>query len=100
MHYTVSTTPIEPVHIEPNGYGGSEVWLRKDMTEFIEDGQTMHAAWEVNALIDSVPTADEIESDFESWFERIGEQSMSDAERLEKLEAQVLFTAIMTDTEV
>ena len=100
MHYTVSATPIEPVHVEPNGRGGSEVWLRREITEFQEDGQAMYAAQEAHALIDSMPTAGEIESDFEEWWERVEELSLSDAERFEKLRAQVLFTALMTDTEV
>ena len=100
MHYTVSATRMEPVHIEPNGYGGSEVWLRRGMTEFDEDGQTMHAAWEVNAVVDSTPTVGEVESDFDGWWERVEELSMSEAEKIEKLQAQVLFTALMTDTEV
>lgn len=99
MHYTISATPLERVVVEPNG-GGSEVWLRKDMAEFVDDGQKMYAAWEVNAIIDSAPTPDEVESDFDGWWEKVEELSMSDSERIEKLEAQVLFTAIMTDTEV
>lgn len=100
MRYTVSATPIEPIQVEPNGRGGAEVWLRTDIFEHEEDGQTMYAAWEANAIVDSVPTVAEIESDFDGWLERLEELSMSDSEKLEKLQAQVLFTALMTDTEV
>ena len=100
MHCTISATPLESVHVESVGQVCSEVWLRKNITEFIEDGQTMYCADETSAIIGGKPTAAEIEPDFETWWERVEEASMSDSEKFEKLQAQVLFTALMTDTEV
>lgn len=99
MHQTVSATPLGRVHIEHRGCG-CEIWLRDNIGEFDEDGQVMYFADEVNAVIGVSPTEEEVEADFESWWERIEEASMSDSEKFEKLQAQVLFTALMTDTEV
>ena len=104
MQSISSATPLEAVQVEPNGYGGADVWLHDNVVEtFVEDGDGGQAYWmadEVHGVVAGIPTAGEIEEDFDAWWERFEEESLTDAERFERLEAQVLFTALMTDTEV
>ena len=104
MHQTCSATPLAPILVEPNGFGGADVWMRDNILEVAEEVeggiQVFYVADEVHALVAEPPTIDEIEDNFDEWWERIEEASLTDAEKLEKLEAQVLFTALMTDTEV
>lgn len=104
MHQTRSATPLEPVLIEPIGPNTSHVWLRDSILEvLVEDDNGSQRFWdaaEVDADIAGAPSEEEIEADFDEWWERVEEVSLTDAEKLEKLEAQVLFTALMTDTEV
>lgn len=99
--YNRSATPLARVQVEQNSSGGAWVWLRDEVLEVEEDGQVFWETFgEVSALVVPAPTVDEIEADFEGWYETVEEMSMSDDEKIEKLRAQVLFTALMTDTEV
>ncbi|MBQ9042697.1 MAG: hypothetical protein IJ111_07770 [Eggerthellaceae bacterium] len=99
-----SATELSAVHVEDLGNGCSEVWLYDNIAEtLVEDEYGSQVFWDadsVNAVVAGVPSEDEIEAAFEDWWNRLEEASLTDAERFEKLEAQVLFTALMTDTEV
>lgn len=105
MHYTRSAIPLARVKVEQIGPSSSEVWLRKDIVEASEevaDGvtQTFYDAYEVNGVVAGVPAAADIEAEFDAWWDDLEEASLTDAEKFDRLEAQVLFTALMTDTEV
>lgn len=97
--------------MEPLG-AGANVWLRQNITTVeidLGDGlsQTMWEADEVSGTVGWMPTAEEIEEDFESWWDTFERASMTVPERIaevyamaERAQAQADFTAIMTDTEV
>ena len=105
MQTVRSATPIEPIVIEPNGFGGADVWLYADIMEVTDDDENgTQTFWDaadcIHGTVQGIPTAEEIEESFDEWWERLAEQSITEADRLDKLEAQVLYTALMTDTEV
>lgn len=111
MQHTQSATELSAVLVEPLG-PGANVWLRKNIQTVeidLGDGlsQTMWEADEVGGIVDRVPAAEEIEEDFESWWDTFDRASMTVPERIagvyamaERAQAQADFTAIMTDTEV
>ena len=111
MQHTQSATELSTVLVEPLG-AGANVWLRQNITTVeidLGDGlsQQMWEADEVSGMVEWVPTAEEIEEDFESWWDTFERASMSVAARIaevyamtERAQAQADFTAIMTDTEV
>lgn len=111
MYRTQSSTELTSVQIEPIG-PGANVWLRQNI-ETVEvdlgDGlsQTMWEADEVSGFVDRVPTVEEIEEDFDAWWDTFERAQMTDSERIqeaydlaEQAAAQAWFTAVMTDTEV
>ena len=101
MHETRSATELTPVLVEPRGIASADVWLRADIMEDVDDeGGHYWVAHEVHGVVAGVPDAGEIEADFDAWWDRLEEASLSDADKFEKLRAQVMFTALMTDTEV
>ena len=104
MQRTRSATELSSVHVEDLGNGCSEVWLYDDIAEtLVEDDNGSQVFWEayaVSGIVPGVPSEEEVEADFAEWWERLEEASLTADERFEKLEAQVLFTALMTDTEV
>lgn len=100
MQITKSATELDPVLVEPNGSGGADVWLRRNIAETEEDGQTMWEAEETHGTVTGVPGAEEIEADFDGYWSRFEEAGLSTAEVMERIQAQVLYTALMTDTEV
>ena len=111
MQHTQSATELSTVLVEPLG-AGANVWLRQNITTVeidLGDGlsQQMWEADEVSGMVEWVPTAEEIEEDFESWWDTFERASMTVPERIaevyamaERAQAQADFTAIMTDTEV
>lgn len=111
MQHTQSATELSTVLVEPLG-AGANVWLRQNITTVeidLGDGlsQTMWEADEVSGTVDWVPTAQEIEEDFDSWWDTFERAAMTVPERIaevyamaERAQAQADFTAIMTDTEV
>ena len=111
MHHTQSATELTSVLIEPLG-PGANVWLRQNITTTdidLGDGlsQTMWEADEVAGTVSWLPTAEEIEEDFDSWWETFERAGMTPDERIkeaydlaEQAAAQAWFTAVMTDTEV
>lgn len=111
MQHTQSATELSTVLVEPLG-AGANVWLRQNITTVeidLGDGlsQQMWEADEVSGMVEWVPTAEEIEKDFESWWDTFERASMTVPERIaevyamaERAQAQADFTAIMTDTEV
>lgn len=111
MHHTQSATELTSVQIEPVG-PGANVWLRQNIETVdvdLGDGlsQTMWEADEVSGMVGWVPTAQEIEEDFDSWWDTFERAAMTVPERIaevyamaERAQAQADFTAIMTDTEV
>ena len=104
MHTVRSATELSSVHVEDLGNGCSEVWLYDNIAEtLVEDESGSQVFWEadcVNAVVPGTPTPEEVDDDFEGWWDRLEEASLTAEDRFEKLEAQVLFTALMTDTEV
>lgn len=102
MQHTRSATELAPVLVEPNGSGGADVWLRANIMEMAEEdgSQVFWHADEVHGVVPGIPSEDEVEADFDGWWERLEEASLTAEDKLGKLEAQVLFTALMTDTEV
>lgn len=111
MQHTQSATELTSVQIEPVG-PGANVWLRKNITTTeidLGDGfsQMMWEADEVGGFVGSPITAEEVEEDFESWWDTLERAAMTVPERIaevyamaERAQAQADFTAIMTDTEV
>lgn len=111
MQHTQSATELSTVLVEPLG-AGANVWLRQNITTVeidLGDGlsQQMWEADEVSGMVEWVPTAEEIEEDFEGWWDTFERASMTVPERIaevyamaERAQAQADFTAIMTDTEV
>ena len=69
MVHTVSATELIPILIEPNGSGGADVWLRKNIEETeTEEGQPVWEADEVHITVSGIPIAEDI--DFDSlWYE-------------------------------
>lgn len=100
MQVTRSATVLSPVLVEPNGSGGADVWLRRNIVQTDEDGQEMWDAEEVHGIVSGVPEESEIADDFETWWSRFEEAELTTVEILERVQAQVLYTALMTDTEV
>lgn len=69
MVHTVSATELVPVLVEPNGSGGSDVWLRKNIEEAeTEEGQTVWEADEVHLIVSGVPSAEDIDLD-SLWYD-------------------------------
>ena len=111
MQHTQSATELSAVLVEPLG-AGANVWLRRNITTVeidLGDGlsQTMWEADEVSGNVGWVPTTEEIEEDFDTWWETFERAQMTDSERIqeaydlaEQAAAQAWFTAVMTDTEV
>lgn len=111
MQHTQSATELSAVLVEPLG-PGANVWLRKNITTTeidLGDGlsQTMWEADEVGGFVGSPITAEEVEEDFDGWWDTFERAAMTVPERIaevfamaERAQAQADFTAIMTDTEV
>lgn len=82
MQHTQSATELMPVAIEPNGSGGADVWLNRDIAEVEltgEDG-TAQRAWEADqahGTVGRVPTAQEVEADFDAWWDALERASMT-----------------------
>lgn len=106
MH-TSSATPLERVHVEAIGANVSEVWLYDNIEEVTEGEATYYEADTVNGIVTGNPTVEEVEADFDVYWQMFERASMTDKERIaeayaiaERALAQADFTAIMTDTEV
>lgn len=111
MQHTQSATELSAVLVEPLG-PGANVWLRQNITTVeidLGDGlsQMMWEADEVGGFVGSPITAEEVEEDFDGWWDTFERAAMTVPERIaevyamaERAQAQADFTAIMTDTEV
>ena len=79
MEQTTSGTELMPVVVEPNGSGGADVWLNRNITtETGEDGNTIWHADQVHYTTDGVPDAADILANFtEVWNEHVGAPSIS-----------------------
>ena len=75
MEHTQSATELMPVAIEPNGSGGADVWLNRNITTkeiSLEDGlsQTVWEADQLHYVAPGVPDPAEILENFnEVWAE-------------------------------
>lgn len=75
MEHTQSATELMPVAIEPNGSGGADVWLNRNITTKeipLEDGlsQTVWEAEQLHYVSPDVPDASTIIENFEEvWAE-------------------------------
>ena len=87
MERTTSATELAPVAVEPNGSGGADVWLNRNITtEIDEDGNTVWHADQVHYVTDGVPDPAVILADFdEVWREHVGAPSMSTDELADAL---------------
>ena len=86
MRHTANTAGLAPVQIEPNGHGGADVWLRINIEETTdEDGNPCWEADETHGIVSPVPTVEEIEADFVSWWVRLEERVKSDKEMIAEL---------------
>lgn len=87
MERTTSATELAPVAVEPNGSGGADVWLNRNITtEIDEDGNTIWHAEQVHYVTDGVPDPAVILADFdEVWREHVGAPSMSTDELADAL---------------
>lgn len=69
MTNTRSATPLDRISIEPRPGGVSDVWLRRGITEIVDD--TGNAAWEADELhfvTPGIPTTAQVEAAFaELW---------------------------------
>lgn len=111
MYRTQSATELTSVQIEPVG-PGANVWLRQNIETVDVDlgddlSQQMWEADEISGMVGWVPTVEDIEEDFDAWWETFERAAMTVPERIEEVyamaeraQAQADFTAIMTDTEV
>ena len=52
MEHTQSATELRPVVIEPNGSGGADVWLNRNITtkEIPLEGELSQTVWEAEQL--------------------------------------------------
>ena len=75
MHTNRSATELSRVLLEPNGYGGTYIWLRRNIRtiEITEDGlsQTMWEADEVNGLLPYTITQEEADTLFDVIWEQL-----------------------------
>lgn len=97
MHITVSATELQPVQLSVTP-SGADVWLRKNIEHDEEENQW--TADEVCGRVAHGISVEEIEADFDYYWELFERDAMSEREILERIEAQVWFTALMTDTEI
>lgn len=90
--------PVE-VYTEPDG-----TWarLRKDIRkDTLESGGLEAEAWVYDeACFPTTLGPASLQARFDELWEEAVEAAMGEDERMERLRAQVLFTALMTDTEV
>lgn len=111
MQHTQSATELDAVLVEQVG-PVANVWLRKNIETVdvgLDDGNTQ-TMWEADEVAGTVPasvTEQEIEDDFDFWWETFERASMTDQQRIqeaydmaEQAAAQAWYTAVMTDTEV
>lgn len=83
MEHTQSATELMPVVVEPNGSGGADVWLNRNITTVevdLEDGQTqtMWEAEQIHYIAPNVPDAADILANFdEVWGEHVGAPGVS-----------------------
>ena len=109
MQKTVSATEILPIEILIKK-GKSEVWLRRniDWVE-VDDGELgnyeYYTAEEVHGNLPYTVTYDEIEENFDEFWDQFDYSGLSDRQLTERVleltqtvQAQIDFTAIMTDT--
>ena len=90
MWHTGNTAGIDSVHIEPNGYGGADVWLRINIEQTTdEEGNPQWEADETHGVVSPVPTVAEIEADFATWWGLLEEQNRTDSERIAELTQRV-----------
>ncbi len=74
MEHTQSATKLNPVVVEPNGFGGADVWLNRNIVETAieQDGNTQ-IMWEADQLHyvdETVPAVSYIEENFDTtWAE-------------------------------
>ncbi len=86
MWRTANSTGIEPIQIEPNGCGGADVWLRKNIEQTTdEDGNPQWVADETHGLVSPVPTLAEIGASFDAWWADLEERGKTDADRMAEL---------------
>lgn len=83
MEHTQSATELMPVVVEPNGSGGADVWLNRNITTIeieLDNGlsQTMWEAEQVHYIAPNVPDVADILTSFdEVWNDHVGASDVS-----------------------
>ena len=93
MYKDAATTELLPV-MTAKTPSGMDVWLNRNI-EHVDD------EWTADGTSGKVPhgiSADEIANNFDYYWEKFEQEAMSEREIIEKMQAQVWFTAVMTDT--
>jgi len=90
MWHSASSTSVDQAQVEPNGYGGADVWLRINIEQTTdEDGNPRWEYDETHGVVSPVPTVAEIEEDFATWWGNLEEQNVTDSQRIAELMQRV-----------
>lgn len=102
---SVSTSAEKQKDIEISFADGiAKVWIRKDHKQVPEvEGEGSH--WECEEAFmecpdSDAPDAEEVEADFEGWFEYVGEWQPPRQKNLAQLQADLEYIATMTGVEL
>ena len=101
MEHTQSATELRPVVIEPNGSGGADVWLNRNITtkEIPLEGDLSQTVWEAEQLhyvAPNVPDPEGIIADFEEvWAEH---EPKPDVPATELADAIADLSTVVSDT--
>ena len=101
MVHTQSATELRPVVIEPNGSGGADVWLNRNITtkEIPLEGDLSQTVWEAEQLhyvAPNVPDPEGIIADFEEvWAEH---EPKPDVPATELADAIADLSTVVSDT--
>lgn len=98
MYKDRSNVEPAPVSIASVDEWTTEVWLH-DNVSYVESEEGNY--WEadyVHGIVVGKPTVEQIAEDYDYWWEKLEQMEINDHARISKLEAQVLYTAVMTDT--
>lgn len=90
MWPTANSAGLTPVQIVPNGSGGADVWLRINIEQTTDhEGNPQWTADETHGVVSPVPTAEEIEADFDAWWERLESGNRTEREIIADLSARL-----------
>ena len=79
MVHTQASTPLSAVMVERRG-PLTDVWLRRDVTTFEDDGVTYWEADETYGVIEGVVTEEEVSARFNGLWDEFEEDGLTDRE--------------------